>query len=82
MAIRAGRLEQDPRKDQARMLRVREFVEAHAAQARRGDIPRDALDALRWAIEEFRVQEFAQELGTREPVSEKRLKRMLHALAG
>ncbi len=36
-----------------------------------------ALDRLRWLLEEYRVALFAQELGTAEPVSPKRLQRAL-----
>jgi ATP-dependent helicase HrpA len=38
--------------------------------------------ALRWALEELRVSLFAQELGTAEPVSPKRLARLLEELPG
>jgi ATP-dependent helicase HrpA len=89
MALRVGRLEADPRKDQQRMLEVATFADEH-------DALRDALAAgppspahaplaagverLRWAIEELRVQLFAQELKTREAVSEKRLRKMVDEL--
>jgi ATP-dependent helicase HrpA len=33
------------------------------------------LDEFRWLLEEFRVSLFAQQLGTRTPVSEKRLRK-------
>ena len=77
---RAGRLQADPRRDQARMLVVGDFERRIAALAGRCD--GDELDALRWLVEELRVSLFAQELGTREPVSEKRLERRLQALEG
>ncbi len=80
MALRAGRLQADPRRDQARMLVVGDFERRIAALAGRCD--GDELDALRWLVEELRVSLFAQELGTREPVSEKRLERRLQALEG
>jgi ATP-dependent helicase HrpA len=76
MALRAQRLQLDPRRDQARMIEVREFGEALALLAARGADPA-ALERLRWLIEEYRVQLFAQELKTREPVSEKRLRKLL-----
>ena len=38
---------------------------------------REALDHYRWMLEEFRVSQFAQTLGTQFPVSEKRLDRQL-----
>ncbi len=82
MALRAQRLQIDPRKDQLRMIEVREFIEALAAQRANRVSPARAaaLERLRWAIEEFRVQQFAQELKTREAVSDKRLRKMIEAL--
>ena len=38
------------------------------------------VDALRWLIEEFRVSQFAQELKTAEPVSAKRLAKLVETL--
>jgi len=66
------------------MIEVREFIDALAVQRANSDTPARAaaLDRLRWAIEEFRVQQFAQELKTREAVSDKRLRKMLDALQG
>ncbi len=77
MGLRVERLQQDPRRDQARMLAVHEFE--HALDAAPAADPA-ARERLRWAIEEFRVQQFAQELGTREPVSEKRLRKLVAEL--
>jgi ATP-dependent helicase HrpA len=76
MVLRAERLQHDPRKDQLRMLPVQAFerrLDALAASA--GNEPE--WRSLRWLVEELRVSLFAQELGTREPVSEKRLERRL-----
>jgi len=77
MRLRAERLRQDPTKDQQRMLQVlpywREYLNHRAA----GD---EALDELRWLIEEWRVSLFAQELKTAEPVSPKRLAKALETL--
>ncbi|HEY6985629.1 MAG TPA: DUF3418 domain-containing protein, partial [Rhodanobacteraceae bacterium] len=79
MRLRAERLRQDPARDQARMLAVqlywRDYLKLRAA---RGDDP--ALAELRWLIEELRVSTFAQELKTAEPVSPKRLAKMLEEL--
>ena len=89
MRLRAERLQNDPRKDQARMLVVRDFD----AQLSRMDsaLPKASADfdvavdnerdRVRWSIEELRVQLFAQELGTRESVSEKRIQRAIETLA-
>ena len=50
-------------------------------QALQVDAPGDAeVVDLRWLLEEFRVALFAQRLGTREPVSEKRLQRRWETL--
>jgi ATP-dependent helicase HrpA len=48
------------------------YLERAAARAADG-IDDPELDRFRWMIEEFRVSSFAQELGTAEPVSAKRL---------
>ena len=77
MRLRAERLRQDPARDQSRMLGVRrywsEYLKRRASDAANGE----ALEALRWLIEELRVSVFAQELRTAEPVSPKRLARAL-----
>ena len=79
MRLRAERLQNDPRKDQARMLIVRDF-EAQLDRLAPKLSP-DRYDTLRFLIEELRVQLFAQELGTREPVSEKRVQKALEQVA-
>jgi ATP-dependent helicase HrpA len=77
MRLRAERLQQDPAKDQQRLLQVlpfwRDYLKHRAAGA-------ENLDELRWLIEEWRVSLFAQELKTPEPVSAKRLTRALENL--
>ena len=79
MRLRAERLRQDPARDQARMLTVqlywRDYLKLRAA---RGDD--SALAELRWLIEELRVSTFAQELRTAEPVSPKRLAKLVEGL--
>jgi len=93
MRLRAERLQQDPRRDQARMLPIRALLaeldralRAAAPDVASGPIPIGAYPPeyarIRWALEELRVQTFAQELGTRAPVSEKRVQKMLEALHG
>ena len=79
MAKRAERLQNDPRKDQARMLVVRDFEAQLDRLAPK--LARDRHEELRFLIEELRVQLFAQELGTREPVSEKRMQKLLEQAA-
>lgn len=40
-------------------------------------VPRSKQEAYRWMLEEYRVQVFAPELGTAQPVSVKRLEGMM-----
>ncbi|TBR14281.1 MAG: DUF3418 domain-containing protein, partial [Lysobacter sp.] len=78
LSLRAERALRDPTRDQARMLEVRPFVRALAAQ------PADApeWEALRWELEELRVSLFAQELGVRGAISTKKLAARLARLQG
>jgi ATP-dependent helicase HrpA len=80
IAQRAERVRLDPQRDQARLLELTPFLDAFAAarEAGVGDEPR--WQALRWNIEELRVSLFAQSLGTRQPMSVKRLTRELAQL--
>ncbi|HET9482619.1 MAG TPA: DUF3418 domain-containing protein, partial [Xanthomonadales bacterium] len=83
MALRAERLQADPRRDQARMIEVRELERAwreRCADAAPGQ--REACERLRWLLQELRVQLFAQDLKTREPVSEKRVRKLIEELRG
>ena len=79
MRLRGERLRLDPARDQSRMLQVQPYWRAWL-RARASAADAAALDALRWLIEELRVSLFAQELGTAEPVSPKRMQRALQAL--
>jgi len=77
LGLRAERALADPLKDQARMLELRPYDEALRVAA----APLSAdWQAFRHDLEELRVQTFAQELGTRRPVSHKRLARQLERL--
>jgi ATP-dependent helicase HrpA len=81
MRLRAERLRQDATRDQARMLTVRGYWRDYLKlRAARGDGDR-SLDELRWLIEELRVSLFAQELKTAEPVSPKRLGKLVESLS-
>ena len=77
MRLRAERLRQDPARDQQRMLQVLPYWREYLKHQSAGH---EALDELRWLIEEWRVSLFAQELKTAEPVSAKRLARALEAI--
>ncbi len=69
LALRGERAQRDPVRDQARMLELAPFVAALAAADR--DDPE--AQALRWDLEELRVQVFAQELGAKGGISPKRV---------
>ena len=76
MSLRAERAQRDPVRDQQRMLELAPFLSALAA----ADATHFEAVALRWELEELRVQLFAQELGVRGQVSPKRLAQRLAAL--
>jgi ATP-dependent helicase HrpA len=80
MLRRVERLLRDPVRDQARMLELKPFVDALQAARARGEASAPDWQALRWELEELRVSLFAQELGTRGPVSAKRMAQRLAAL--
>lgn len=76
MERRLERLERDPQRDQASLALIRPHQErlSEARERQRRKAIRDpALERVRWLLEEYRISLFAQELGTREKVSEKRL---------
>jgi ATP-dependent helicase HrpA len=66
--------------DRDRMAAVHELETAYAARRAAWPVGRPLPPALRevpWLLEELRVAHFAQALGTRGPVSSKRIRRML-----
>ena len=69
LALRAERAQRDPTRDQARMLELQPFADALAT----ADANDEEAQALRWELQELRVQLFAQELGVKRAVSPKRL---------
>ena len=73
---RLDRLQQNPSKDRPLALQIephwQKCKQRLDAARKRGAIP-DELQHYRWLIEEFRVSLYAQELGTAEKVSVKRL---------
>ena len=76
LSLRAERAQRDPVRDQQRMLELAPFVEALANAD-----PADAeTQALRWELEELRVQLFAQELGAKGGVSPKKLAQRVQRL--
>ncbi len=82
LLVRADRALLNPVKDAERARQVRPYLDALAALNRK-DLSlagRIALSEFRWLIEEFKVSVFAQELGTAQPVSAKRLDAQLSAI--
>ena len=73
---RLERMLLDPGKDQLKQLEITPFDQA-MQRLRQSGVSEAQLDPLRWAIEEYRVSVFAQELGTAIPVSAKRLHRLV-----
>lgn len=81
MRLRAERLREEPLRDQARMLSIQPFWRDYLkrkASASKENSPE--LEEFRWMIEEFRVSVFAQELKTPEPISAKRLQKVMELL--
>ncbi|HVR80780.1 MAG TPA: ATP-dependent RNA helicase HrpA, partial [Luteimonas sp.] len=73
LALRGERALRDPVRDQARMLELKPFADALVAASASGIANASEWQALRWELEELRVQLFAQELGARGGVSPKKL---------
>jgi ATP-dependent helicase HrpA len=71
LILRIERLKREPSKDQAKLLDVLPFQREQKALGN---------DELRWLLEEFRVSLFAQELGTAEAVSAKRVAKRIAEL--
>ncbi|HEY9199813.1 MAG TPA: ATP-dependent RNA helicase HrpA [Gammaproteobacteria bacterium] len=80
---RLDRLQQNPAKDRPLALQVephwQKCKQRMDAARKRGELP-EPLQHYRWLIEEFRVSLFAQELGTAEKVSAKRLEEVAWGL--
>ncbi len=75
VAERISVLRTDPGKDRARLDQILDVEDAYAelcAELPAGPLP-PAVAAIGWMIEELRVSLFAQRLGTRGPVSAKRI---------
>lgn len=80
MAVRAERSAVNPTKDQERQKQIQSYVDAWQKWAARKPTDPAELALLRefrWLVEEFKVSLFAQELGTKKPVSARRLDEFL-----
>lgn len=77
--VRLEKAQANPARDQTlawEVTQVADEVEAVDAPSL-GPLRRARVDEVRWLVEEFRVSLFAQQLGTREPVSTKRIRKTL-----
>jgi ATP-dependent helicase HrpA len=73
MEQRLDALERDPVRDEQRMRQVQPWWDRYLDHLAEGGWYTPELDRYRWLIEEYRVQVFAQGLGTAEKVSKHRL---------
>jgi ATP-dependent helicase HrpA len=83
LLIRAERAADNPVKDREKLQRVQPWVDALAAIRLAPHAPptlREQHSALRWLVEEYKVSVFAQELGTAETVSPRKLEAALAAV--
>jgi len=78
MDLRLDKLRESPAKDVEKLRMIRALEHEHA-QAVAAHGLTAALDEVRWLLEELRVQQFAQQLGTAAPVSDKRIRERLRA---
>ena len=78
--LRAERANVNPAREQERIRQVLPFIQVLLKNRQRNDLTAaqaEALQEFRWMIEELKVSLFAQELGTPQPVSPKRLNNFL-----
>jgi ATP-dependent helicase HrpA len=74
--LRLSKLESNPQRDRQWLMKLEEVLDDYEDAKRRG-VKRDALQQVRWMIEELRISYFAQELGTAYPISDVRIYRAL-----
>ena len=77
--IRIARARVSPSSDRAKTARFEPYWEQYAAALKNPRADRAALAKYRWALEEYRVSLFAQELKTAYPVSPERLSALFFA---
>ncbi|MCL1923654.1 MAG: DUF3418 domain-containing protein, partial [Propionibacteriaceae bacterium] len=70
----------DPAKDQQRMAELQPVLDAYNELLDEGQDVTDEMRRISYLIEEFRIQLFAQSLGTAEKVSTKRILAVINAL--
>jgi len=83
--VRADKAHRDPSRDEARAGEVRRLEKRIEAIQARSDQDADlgrTLNDVRWMMEEFRVSQFAQEIGTDGKISAIRIERRLEGSKG
>jgi len=77
--VRLDKLRESPAKDLEKLRTVRALEHEHGALVATHGLTA-ALDEVRWLLEELRVQQFAQQVGTAASVSDKRIRDRLRRL--
>ncbi|MBW3138652.1 ATP-dependent RNA helicase HrpA [Ferrimonas balearica] len=80
---RLEKLPVDPHRDKLHLLKVQKVEQAYQAALNKlpkGQSVPEALTAVRWLLEEYRISCFAQALGTKVPISDKRILNALEEL--
>lgn len=85
IALRAKRAFDAPEKDRVKAREVAPFVQAMnslvaSLNPDSSEEKKEAIEALFWSIEEFKISIYAQEIGTREKVSAKRLNKWIREI--
>lgn len=80
ISLRLEKLPSQRLKDEEYIINIKEIENKIKAEEERRKTPSTELEALSWAVQELRVSLFAQTLGTRFPVSQKRLEKRLESL--
>jgi len=78
--LRLKAIELDPKRDWDRVQQLAPFWERYLDHLGEGNWYTESCDRYRWAVEEYRIQLFAQALGTAEKVSPKRLEELWQAV--
>ncbi|MBY5991231.1 ATP-dependent RNA helicase HrpA [Ferrimonas balearica] len=80
---RLEKLPVDPHRDKLHLLKVQKVEQAYQAalnKVPKGQSVPEPLKAVRWLLEEYRISCFAQALGTKVPISDKRILNALNEL--
>ncbi|MBY6185144.1 ATP-dependent RNA helicase HrpA [Marinobacter hydrocarbonoclasticus] len=80
---RLEKLPVDPHRDKLHLLKVQKVEQAYQAALNKlpkGQSVPESLKAIRWLLEEYRISCFAQALGTKVPISDKRILNALDEL--